>query len=83
MNKSSRQDHARDDAGDVREGELTAGGHDKDKGDADVFNDKGWRSSSLTRPERSTITGSFKFAVCDGGHQCLPKEPFAIQVAAK
>jgi hypothetical protein len=67
---------------------LTAGGHDKDKGDADVFNDKQMAFLVKLTPAQNgtyTINGSFKFAVCDrAGSQCLPKkEPIAIQVAAK
>jgi hypothetical protein len=67
---------------------LTAGGHDKDKGDADVFNDKQMTFLVKLTPAQNgtyTINGSFKFAVCDrAGSQCLPKrEPIAIQVAAK
>ena len=68
--------------------ELKAGGHDKAKGDADVFDEKGLAFIVKLTANASgnyTINGSFKFAVCDkAGHQCLAKkEPIAIQVAAK
>lgn len=67
---------------------LKAGGHDKSKGDAEVFDDKQLTFLVKLTPSASgtyTINGSFKFAVCDrGGTQCLPKtEPIAIQVAAQ
>ena len=67
---------------------LKAGGSDKDKGDADVFNDKQLAFVVKLTPAENgtyTINGNLKFAVCDrAGSQCLPKkEPIAIQVAAK
>jgi hypothetical protein len=68
--------------------EFKAGGHDKDKGDADMFDEHGLAFNVKLTAAASgsyTINGSFKFAVCDkAGHQCLAKkEPIAIQVAAK
>ncbi len=68
--------------------ELKAGGHDKAKGDADQFEEKGLAFLVKFTPSASgsyTINGSFKFAVCDkAGNQCLAKkEPIAIQLAAK
>ncbi|HEU0036844.1 MAG TPA: hypothetical protein VFQ53_39815 [Kofleriaceae bacterium] len=68
--------------------ELTAGGHDKAKGDADVFDEHQLAFAVKLTPAQSgsyTINGSFKFAVCDkAGSTCLAKkEPIAIQVAAK
>jgi hypothetical protein len=67
---------------------LRAGGHEKDKGDADVFNDKQLAFVVKLTPAQNgtyTVNGRFKFAVCDrAGNQCLAKtEPIAIQVAAK
>jgi hypothetical protein len=68
--------------------ELKAGGHDKAKGDADVFDEHELVFAVKLTPAASgsyTINGSFKFAVCDkAGSTCLAKkEPIAIQVAAK
>jgi hypothetical protein len=66
--------------------ELTAGGHDKAKGDADTFDEKQLVFAVKLTPSATgsyTINGNFKFAVCDAS-QCLPKrETIAITVAAK
>lgn len=66
--------------------EFAAGGHDKAKGDADALDEKGLELSVKLTPAASgnyTISGKFKFAVCDHD-QCLAKqETIAIAVAAK
>lgn len=72
----------------VAKAELKAGGADKAKGDADVFDEKQLAFTVKLTPGQSgshTINGSFKFAVCDkAGSTCLAKkEPIAIQLAAK
>jgi len=72
----------------IAKAELTAGGHAKSKGDADVFDEKQLVFAVKLTPTATgnyTINGSFKFAVCDkAGSTCLAKkEPIAIQVAAK
>jgi hypothetical protein len=72
----------------IAKADFKAGGHDKSKGDAEVFDDHQLQFLvKLTPADRGnfTINGSFKFAVCDkAGSQCLPKKmPIAIQVAAK
>lgn len=68
--------------------ELKAGGQNKEKGDADVFDESKLTFTVKLTPAAAgqhTIKGSFKFAVCDkAGSTCLAKkEPIAIQVAAK
>jgi hypothetical protein len=72
----------------IAKAELKAGGHDKAKGDADVFDEKQLVFAVKMTPSASgnfTVNGTFKFAVCDkGGTTCLAKkEPIAIQLAAK
>jgi len=66
--------------------EMKAGGPEKLKGDAEAFEEKQLKFAVKLVPAQSgsyTISGSFKFAVCDKD-QCLAKrEPIAIQVAAK
>ena len=66
--------------------ELKAGGPSQVKGDAEKFEEKQLAFAVKLTPTASgshTITGSFKFAVCDK-NQCLPKrESISIQVAAK
>ena len=67
---------------------LIAGGQDKAKGDAEVFEESKLVFGVKLTPAKSgsyTINGSFKFAVCDkAGSTCLAKkEPIAIQVAAQ
>lgn len=70
----------------VAKAELTAGGHDKAKGDADALDEQNLTFLVKLTPAKSgsyTVNGSFKFAVCDKD-QCLPKkEQIAIVVAAK
>jgi hypothetical protein len=65
---------------------LTAGGHDKAKGDADALDEQQLALSVKLTPAASgdyTVNGTFSFAVCDKD-QCLQKkETIAIQVAAK
>ena len=68
--------------------ELKAGGLDKEKGDAEIFEESKLTFAVKLTPAKSgsyTINGSFKFAVCDkAGSTCLAKkEPIAIQVAAQ
>lgn len=66
--------------------ELKAGGMDKGKGDADVFEERSLELGIKLTAVKSgnyTINGTFKFAVCDKD-SCRPKkESIAIQVAAK
>lgn len=66
--------------------DFVAGGHDKAKGDADAFDEQNLAFAVKVTPTASgsyTISGKFKFAVCDRD-QCLPKkETIAITVAAK
>lgn len=66
--------------------ELKAGGMDKGKGDADVFEEQSLELGIKLTAAKSgsyTINGTFKFAVCDKD-SCRPKkETIAIQVAAK
>jgi hypothetical protein len=72
----------------IAKAELKAGGHDKSKGDADVFDEQSLVFAVKLTPTAAgnhTINGTFKFAVCDkAGSTCLAKkERIAIQVAAK
>jgi hypothetical protein len=72
----------------IAKAELKAGGQDKAKGDAEVFEESKLTFAVKLTPAKSgsyTINGSFKFAVCDrAGSTCLAKkEPIAIQVAAQ
>ena len=72
----------------IAKAELKAGGQDKAKGDAEVFEESNLTFAVKLTPAKSgsyTINGSFKFAVCDkAGSTCLAKkEPIAIQVAAQ
>lgn len=66
--------------------ELKAGGPSQAKGDAEKFEEKQLVFAvklTPTAPGSHTVTGAFKFAVCDLD-QCLNKrETIAIQVAAK
>lgn len=66
--------------------EFKAGGADKNKGDADVFEEQSLELGVKLTAAKSgsyTINGTFKFAVCDKD-SCRPKkETIAIQVAAK
>jgi hypothetical protein len=70
----------------VAKTEFTAGGHDKAKGDAAELEEQGMAFAVKLTPAASgsyTISGKFKFAVCDAS-QCLPKkEAIAITLAAK
>ena len=72
----------------IAKAELKAGGQDKAKGDAEVFEESKLVFGVKLTPAKSgsyTINGTFKFAVCDkAGSTCLAKkEPVAIQVAAQ
>jgi hypothetical protein len=72
----------------IAKAELKAGGMDKAKGDAEVFDEGTMAFLVKLTPAKTgsyTINGTFKFAVCDkAGSTCLPKkEPVAIQVAAQ
>jgi hypothetical protein len=72
----------------IAKAELKAGGHDKAKGDADVFDEHSLVFAVKVTPSAAgnyTLNGTFKFAVCDkAGSTCLAKkEPIAIQLAAK
>ena len=65
--------------------QLTAGGHDQVKGDADAFEDKQLVFSVKLTPTSGnhTINGTFKFAVCDKDVCLAKKEQISIAVAAK
>jgi hypothetical protein len=65
--------------------EFKAGGHDKEKGDAEAFEEKQLKFAVKLVPSSGnhTISGSFKFAVCDKDQCLAKKETIAIQVAAK
>lgn len=72
----------------IAKAEFKAGGHDKAKGDADVFDEKELVFAVKMTPAAAgsyTVNGTFKFAVCDkAGSTCLAKkETIAIQLAAK
>ncbi len=72
----------------IAKAELKAGGHDKAKGDADVFDEHSLVFAVKVTPTAAgnyTLNGTFRFAVCDkAGSTCLAKkEPIAIQLAAK
>jgi hypothetical protein len=66
--------------------ELSAGGASQAKGDAETFEEKQLAFAVRLTPTAAgshTVSGTFKFAVCDKD-QCLPKrEAIAIQVAAQ
>jgi hypothetical protein len=64
--------------------QLTAGGHDKAKGDADAFEDKQLAFTVKLTPTSGnhTINGTFKFAVCDKDTCLAKKEQISIAVAA-
>jgi hypothetical protein len=66
--------------------ELTAGGNDKGKGDADALDEQNLAFAVKLTPAAGgnyTVSGKFKFAVCDAT-QCLPKkEDISITLAAK
>jgi hypothetical protein len=65
--------------------QLIAGGADATKGDADTMEESKLAFSVKMTPTAGThtVTGTFKFAVCDKD-TCLPKkETISIQVAAK
>lgn len=71
----------------VAKAELHAGGPDKLKGDAEVFDEHHAVFSIKLTPTTAgtrTVNGLFKFAVCDkAGSTCLAKkERIAIQLAA-
>ncbi len=65
--------------------QLTAGGHDQVKGDADAFEDKQLAFTVKLTPTSGThtIKGTFKFAVCDKDTCLAKKEQISIVVAAK
>ncbi|MBA3454531.1 MAG: hypothetical protein H0T42_15685 [Deltaproteobacteria bacterium] len=65
--------------------QLTAGGHDQVKGDADAFEDKQLAFTVRLTPTSGnhTINGVFKFAVCDKDTCLAKKEQISIVVAAK
>jgi hypothetical protein len=72
----------------IAKAELKAGGQDKAKGDAEVFEESNLTFAVKLTPGKAgsyTINGTFKFAVCDrAGSTCLAKkETVAIQVAAQ
>lgn len=66
--------------------ELKAGGPDQSKGDAEKFEERQLAFAVKLTPTAAgthTVSGNFKFAVCDKD-QCLAKrEAIAIQVAAQ
>lgn len=65
--------------------ELKAGGADESKGDADTFEDKQLAFSVKLTPQAGshTVSGTFKFAVCDKDTCLAKKEQISIVVAAK
>ena len=64
---------------------MKAGGGDSDKGDADTLEDKQLAFSVKLTPQAGnhTISGTFKFAVCDKDTCLAKKEQISIVVAAK
>lgn len=66
--------------------DFAAGGHDKGKGDADALDEQNLAFAVKLTPAAGgsyTVSGKFKFAVCDA-NQCLPKkENISITLAAK
>jgi hypothetical protein len=66
--------------------DFAAGGHDKGKGDADALDEQNLAFAVKLTPSAGgsyTVSGKFKFAVCDA-NQCLPKkENISITLAAK
>ena len=65
--------------------EMKAGGADQTKGDADMLEDKQLAFSVKLTPQAGnhTISGTFKFAVCDKDTCLAKKETISIVVAAK
>jgi len=65
--------------------QLTAGGHDQAKGDADAFDERQLAFSVKLTPTSGnhTINGTFKFAVCDKDTCLAKKEQISFAVAAK
>ena len=65
--------------------QLIAGGHDGGKGDADAFDDNQLAFTVKLTPTAGshTISGTFKFAVCDKDSCLAKKETISIVVAAK
>lgn len=70
----------------IAKAQLTAGGPDKAKGDAEAFGERELAFAVKLTPAQAgtfTINGTLKFAVCDKD-TCLPKkEPISIAIAAK
>ena len=64
---------------------MKAGGADQAKGDADALDDKQLAFSVKLTPQAGshTISGTFKFAVCDKDTCLAKKETINIVVAAK
>jgi hypothetical protein len=69
----------------IAKAELKAGGADESKGDADTFEDKQLAFSVKLTPQAGshTVSGTFKFAVCDKDTCLAKKEQISIVVAAK
>lgn len=65
--------------------QLKAGGADQSKGDADAFEDNQllFKVRMTAQPGSHTISGTFKFAVCDKDTCLAKKEQISIVVAAK
>ena len=65
--------------------QLTAGGHDQAKGDAEAFDERQLAFLVKLTPTSGnhTINGTFKFAVCDKDTCLAKKEQISIVVAAK
>jgi hypothetical protein len=65
--------------------ELTAGGRDKEKGDAETLSEQGLAFAVKATPEKAgsyEIKGVFKFGICEK-ESCHPKkQPITITVAA-
>lgn len=69
----------------IAKAEFKAGGADESKGDADTFEDKQLAFSVKLTPQAGshTVSGTFKFAVCDKDTCLAKKEQISIVVAAK
>jgi hypothetical protein len=69
----------------IAKAQLTAGGHDQAKGDAEAFDERQLAFLVKLTPASGshTITGTFKFAVCDKDTCLAKKEQISIVVAAK
>jgi hypothetical protein len=68
----------------IAKAQLTAGGADQSKGDADAFEDKQLAFTVKLTPSQAgnhTVNGTFRFAVCDKDTCLSKKEQIQIAVA--